>query len=186
MNSIGDNLIVKYEVGHNRNVKIGDVTIEISRECNIDLKEGNDQKCVIIGIPKNEIWLKQGDVVFTHYLGSDKSNMFEYKGEKYWRIPRRNVFFRINEGGDIETNEDVFLCEQIVSEAPKTESGIFLTPFEEQEETMKLIVLHTPKNNKAIKVGDKIISDDAYNYVLNYDGVKMVKIEYNYIAGFYG
>jgi co-chaperonin GroES (HSP10) len=186
MNSIGDNLIVRYDVGHNRNVKIGDVTIEISRECNNDLKEGNDQRCVIVGVSKDEKWLKQGDEVFTHYLGSDKSNMFEYEGEKYWRIPRKNVFFKIKKDGSFEMNDGVYICSEFKKEAPKTESGIFLTPYTEKVEPMTLIVLHEPKDNKGIKVGDKIMSDDAYNYTFNYDGERFVKIDYHFIAGVYG
>jgi hypothetical protein len=185
MKSIGDNIIVKYEIGHNRNIKIGDVTIEISRECNIDLKEGNDQKGVVVGVSDGEQWLKEGDVVFTHYLSSDKGNMFEHDGEKYWRVPKRNVFFKVNQDGTLETNDGVYLCEQLVVEQPKTASGIYLTPFDVKEDTLRLKVTHKPRDAKGIDVGDVIMSSDAYQYVLKYNGLEVVKIDYNFISGIY-
>lgn len=183
MKSIGDNIIVKYDVGHNRNVKIGDVVIEISRECNTDLKEGNDQQCVVVAVSEGEQWLKEGDVLFTHYLSSDKGNMFEHEGEKYWRIPKRNVFFRINADDSLETNDGVYLCTQVMVEQPKTESGIFLTPYTHKEEEMKLVITHKPHNAKGIDVGDLIMSSDNYQYKLKYNGLEMIKIDENFITG---
>lgn len=186
MKSIGDNIIVQFDIGHNRNVTIGDVNIEISRECNIDLKEGNDQICTVVAVPDDEKWLNIGDLLYVHYLSSDKINLFEHEGEKYWRIPKRNVFFRINKDESIENNEGVYLCEQMVIEQPKTESGIYLTPFDVKEDTMRLKVLHTPKKENGIAVGDVIMSSDAYQYVLKYNGLEMVKIDYNFITGICG
>lgn len=186
MNSLGEYLIVKYEMGHMRNVSLGGIVIEISRECNTDLKDGNPQKCVIIAVSKDEKWLKPGDVVWTHYLGSDPCNSFKDGEESYHKIVRSNVFFKINDDESLEMNDNVYLAQQIIEEAEKTSSGIYISSTGDKPKALVLDITHKPSNTDEIQVGDRIFTQDDFQYIINYNNKKMVKIEYNFIAGIYG
>jgi hypothetical protein len=94
-------------------------------------------------------------------------------GVKY--IPFNTIFFKINGKDDFEMADDTFLAKQIIIEAPKTESGIFLSSIEDKKEPLKLIITHTPRNSK-IKVGSTIITEDNYQYEIDVYQEKYVKI----------
>jgi hypothetical protein len=79
----------------------------------------------------------------------------------------------------------VYICEEIVVEAPKSPSGILLTPFDTERQTMKLRALHVPKFSRGIFVGDKLISQDDYQYPFNYDKKKYIQINYDHILATY-
>lgn len=185
MNSLKDYLIVKYDMDHMRNVSLGGVIIEISRECNVDLKDGNPQKCVVIATSENEKWIKPGDVVWTHYLGSDDTNKFKDGDENYHKITRNNVFFKINDDETLEMNDNVYLAKQVIDEDNKTESGIYLTSTSDKPKALILDITHTPKNRSEISIGDRVFTQDDFQYIINYNGEKLVKIDFAFIAGIY-
>lgn len=178
-------VILKYDKGHMRKAKLGSIEIEIQREVNNDLKAGHDQRAVVVGVSDDCKWLTQGDVVWTHYLGSDKGNSFEYQGEIYHRIREAHIFFKIKEDGSFEMNNSVYLGKEVIVEAPKTESGIFLTPYEEEKELLKIKVTNVPANQDLIKVGNTIMSSDASQYLINYEGETYIKIDEVYVVGVY-
>lgn len=185
MKTNGDMFIIKYDIGSIRKVDIGGVEIEIAAECNTDVRGNQDQIGVIHAVPNGHNFFKKGDTVVTHYLSSHESNSFEHEGVIYHRVPLRSIFFKINEDGTFEMKDNVYLCDEIVIEAPKSPSGIFLTPYEDKREPLRLKVLKAPKTSREIKEGDKIISQDDYQYTLTYNKRKYVKIDYEHILATY-
>jgi co-chaperonin GroES (HSP10) len=79
----------------------------------------------------------------------------------------------------------VYVCEEIVVEAPKSSSGILLTPFDDKREPMRLRALYVPKFSRGIAVGDKLISQDDYQYTFTYDKKKYIQINYDHILATY-
>lgn len=178
-------IVVEYDYGHMRYHDLGGIEIEISREINNDLKEGNDQRAKVIYVHDENGWLKPGDIVWTHYLASDKMYELNVDERKLHRIKEGHIFFRINEDGSLDMSDDVYLGTQIITEAPKTESGIYLTPFAEKKEPLRVNITNVPKNRDEISVGENIITQDDYQYVINYQGQSLVKVDYNHIIAAY-
>lgn len=176
-------VILKYDKGHMRKAKLGSIEIEIQREVNNDLKAGHDQRAVVVGVSDYSTWLTQGDVVWTHYLGSDKGNSFEHEGVVYHRIRESQIFFKIKEDGSFEMADGVYLGKEVIVEAPKTESGIFLTPYDDQKEMLKIKVTNAPDNQDLIKAGNTVMSSDASQYLITYEGETFIKIDEVYIVG---
>jgi len=83
-------------------------------------------------------------------------------------------------------NDNVYLAEQIIEEAEKSASGIYLSSTGDKPKALVLDITHKPSNTDEIKVGDRIFTQDDFQYIINYNNKKMVKIEYNFIAGIYG
>ena len=79
--------------------------------------------------------------------------------------------------------DGVYLGKEVVVEAPKTESGIFLTPFDDQKEMLKVKVTDAPANQDLIKVGSTIMSADANQYLISYEGETYIKIDEVYVVG---
>lgn len=185
MKAVNGYVILKYDKDHMKKAKLGKIEIEIARELNNDLKEGYDQRATVVGVSENCKWLTQGDLVWTHYLGSDKGNSFQYDGDLYHRIRESQIFFKINSDGSLEMARGVYLGKEVVSEAPKTDSGIYLTPFDEKKEVLKIKVTNVPSNQDFIKPGDTIMSSDANQYLINYEGDTIIKIDDVHIVGVY-
>jgi hypothetical protein len=185
MRTHGDMFIIKYDIGSIRKVDVGGVEIEIAAECNMDVRGNQDQIGIIHAAPEGHTFFKKGDKVFTHYLASHESNSFEYEGEVYHRVPLRSIFFRVNEDETFDMKDKVYLCDEIVVEAPKSPSGILLTPFDDKRQELRLKVLNAPKSSRDIFEGDKIISKDDYQYTLTYNKRKYVKIDYEFILATY-
>lgn len=185
MKTYGDKFIIKYNKGSVRNVDLGGVTIEIAAECNLDVRGNSEYIGVIECAPEGHNYFKKGDRVCTHYLSSANDKAFEHEGVEYHRVPLNAIFFRINEDETFDMNKNVYLAEQVVLEAPKTESGIYLTPFSEKKEPLRLKILCSPENNNGIKEGDTVISQDDYQYTLKYNNREYVKIDYDHILASY-
>lgn len=185
MKTYGDQFIIKYDIGSIRKVEVGGVVIEIAAECNMDIRGNSDQIGVIECVPEGHDFFKKGDTVLTHYLASGSDRSFEYEGLVYHRVPLNMIFLRINEDNSFELNDKVYVCDEIVVEAPKSPSGILLTPYDDKREPMRLRVLNVPKFNRGILVGDKIISQDDYQYTFNYDKKRYIQINYDHILAKY-
>jgi co-chaperonin GroES (HSP10) len=185
MKTYGDQFIIKYNLGSVRNVEVGGVVIEIAAECNTDVRGNSDYIGIIECAPEGHELFKAGDKVCTHYLASHKDKGFEHEGVVYHRVPLSSIFFRINEDESFDMNDKVYLCSFVVNEAPKSPSGIILDPYGDKREPMRLKVLEVPKNSREINVGDKVISQDDYQYTLKYNGVEYVQINYDHIIASY-
>jgi len=186
---INDWIGVEFDETHNQTVKIGD--IEIARpdvwvyqefddktmyENNKDLKATNPQIAKVVS-PNPKYGLQKGDLVFVHYLQYSTELIID--GIKY--IPFNTIFFKINGKDDFEMADDTYLAKQILIEAPKTSSGIFLSSLETKKEPLRLTVTHAPRNAK-IGVGETIITEDDYQYEIEIYGEKYVKITPEWIA----
>jgi co-chaperonin GroES (HSP10) len=185
MKTYGDQFIIKYNKGSVRNVDLGPVVIEIAAECNVDIRGNSEYIGIIECVPNGHNFFKPGDKVCTHYLCSQDDKAFDFEGVIYHRVPLNLIFFRINEDDSFDLNDKIYLCDLIVIDAPKTESGIYLTPFDVKKEPLRLKVLHTPVKDRGIKVGDQIISQDDYQYTLKYNSREYVQINYEHILATY-
>ncbi len=180
---INDWVGVEFDEKHNKSMMIGN--IEIARpdtwvyqefddktmyENNKDLKATSPQIAKIIK-PNKKHGLQKDDLVFVHYLQYNTSLIID--GIKY--IPFNTIFFKINGKDDFEMADDTFLARQIVIEAPKTASGIYLSSTNDKREPLKLIITHAPRNSK-IKVGSTIVTEDNYHYEIDVYQEKYVKI----------
>ena len=179
-------IIVQYDYGHLRKKNVSGLEIEIAREVNMNLREGNDQKAKVISSQIGDSWIKEGDIVWTHYLASDKGSQFEYDGKKLNRIRESQIFFKLDEDGNIkELAKGVYLCKVVVTEADKTESGIYLTPFTEKKEPLKLDVVYASENEYGISVGDRIMVKDDNHYTIDFNGEELVKMDDAFILAKY-
>jgi hypothetical protein len=145
-------------------------------ENNKDLKATNPQIAKVVS-PNPKYGLQKGDLVFVHYLQYSTELIID--GIKY--IPFNTIFFKINGKDDFEMADDTYLAKQILIEAPKTSSGIFLSSLETKKEPLRLTVTHAPRNAK-IGVGNTIITEDDYQYEIEIYGEKYVKITPEWIA----
>lgn len=182
-NPINEWVGVEFDEKHNRTINING--IEIARpdtwvyqefddktmyENNKDLKATNPQIATVVN-PNSKYGLKEGDLVFVHYLQYSTELIID--NVKY--IPFNTIFFKINGKDDFEMADNTFLAKPIMIEAPKTESGIFLSSVEDKKEPLKLIITHVPRNSK-LKVGNTIITEDDYQYEIDVYQEKYVKI----------
>lgn len=178
-------LIVQYDNGHMRDYDLGGVKIEISREVNMNQRDGMDQKATVVAVSDECKWLKPGDVIWTHYLASGSGSEFTHDGVKLNRIKESTVFFKIEKDGTIKMAKNVYLCKQVVSEGEKTASGIYVTPFSEKKEPLKLEVVSAPENYYDINPGDVVISKDDNQYLITYNKEEYVKIDFDFILAKY-
>lgn len=186
---INDWIGVAFDETHNKTTNIGG--IEIARPDtwvyqefddktmyldNKDLKATNPQIASIVN-PNSRYGLVVGDLVFVHYLQYGTSLVID--GVKY--IPFKTIFFKINGEDDFEMADNTYLANEILVEAPKTSSGIFLSSIETKKEPLRLIVTNAPRNS-SIKVGSTIVTEDDYQYSINVYGKEYVKITPEWIA----
>lgn len=186
---LNDWIGVKFDENHNKTINIGGIEIirpemwvhqefddRTMYEDNKDLKATNPQLATIVN-PNAKYGLQVDDLVFVHYLQYGSSLIID--GIKY--IPFKTIFFKINGKDDFEMADDTYLAKQIIVEAPRTESGIFLTPTEDKKEPSKLTITHVPRNS-TLKAGDTIVTEDDYQYTINVYGETYVKITPEWIV----
>lgn len=126
---------------------------------------------------------KKGERLFFHYMAKEAEELIEIDGDWYSLVFPYHVFFKI-EGEQIIMADDMYLGEQVYTDAVKTDSGIYLTSQDKKKETLKIKILHVPKNRKLkeVNVGDIVCTDDDHQYYLNYDGRDYIKLHHNEIA----
>lgn len=177
---------VEFDKEHNNSYKIGDVTIvrpemwEFENSShnesgtmfqkNTNLKETNPQIAVVT-TDCEELSLKIGDVVFTHYLAINNAQQIEDLSV----ISTKSVFFQIK-GDEFIMMEDIYLGQQVYTDLVKTESGIYLTSDEQKKETLKIKLTHVPKNSMYFSVGDTVLTVDDNQYEIDVYGGKHIKL----------
>ena len=137
---------------------------------------------------------KKGDKLFFHYMAREADEEYEINGESYFMVYPYHVFFKID-GDEIIMADDMYLGEQVYTDAVKTDSGIYLTSDEKKKETLKIRILHVPKNRSTVKlpkgfkeedykinVGDIVCTEDDSQYYLSYQDRDYVKLHHNEIA----
>lgn len=188
MKTYGDKFIVKYNKGSIRNYDLGGIVIEISAECDTDIRGNSEQFGTVVCVPVGHEFLKPGDSIITHYLSSNDGNAFDNDGETLYRVTEREIFAKIHQDDTLEPLKDIYFCEQVKTEAI-TSSGIYLTTDVDIKEPMKLKVTHVPSSlddkwiDDKINVGDLIMSQDDFQYTFNYNKKTYIKIEQKFISG---
>jgi hypothetical protein len=191
MKTHGENFIIQYDKGSIRNYDLGSgIVIEISAECNVDIRGNSDQVGIIVSAPSDEKFFNDGDKVLTHYLASADSNCFHYGGKDYYRVTKAQMFAKIHEDETLEPAEDIYFCDDVVVDST-TESGILTTFDGKKNELLKLVITHIPSSiskvwaDDKLNVGDVIMPFDNYNYKFTYNKKEYVKIEHKFISGVY-
>jgi co-chaperonin GroES (HSP10) len=188
-NPINDWIGIEFDETHNRTINVGGIQIarpetwvyqefddKTMYENNKDLKATNPQIATILN-PNMKYGLQKSDLVFIHYLQYSSDLVID--GVKY--IPFNTIFFKINGKDDFEMADGILLAKRILVEAPKTNSGIFLSSVETKKEPLKLIITHIPRDSK-LKIGDVIVTEDDYQYEINIYDSEYVKITPDWIA----
>lgn len=189
MITYGDNFFVKYDVGSIRNHDLGSgIVIEISAECNTDIRGNSDQIAIIECVPESHNFFKKGDKILTHYLSSSPSNALDINGEIFHRITLKEIFARINDDDTFELAEDNYFCEEIPKKM-QLDSGLIISFDPNKKESLKLRITHTPSSihktwaDQKINIGDIIAPQDDYNYRFTYNKKEYIKIEHKFILG---
>lgn len=194
MRMLNKNLLVEFDETHNRVInglyrptewvfedtdsREGATT---KYDVNRNKKETNPQIATVI-VTNPDSTLKAGDKIFTHYLDYDTCSKLDYEGKEYSVIRYTNVFFKIKGEGDYEMMPDTYLGEQVFSEGLKTESGIYLTPYDKIKETLRVKLTHVPEDSD-FKVGETVVTTDDFQYEIEIDGRKLIKLTKQWIFG---
>jgi len=129
----------------------------------------------------------KGEVVFLHYMAKEWEDKVEFAGEEFSLVGAQHVLFKI-EGDKFIMNDGVFLGTWELEDAPKTESGIFLTSSDEKiKNDLAIVITHVPdkcaREYRHVKVGDTVLPMDKNNYVIQYEGKEYVVLKDREIIG---
>ena len=114
---------------------------------------------------------------FVHYGAFEVATFIDE--EHHALMPAKMILFGID---PIRCMPGTYLGEEVFGELPMTESGIYLTPQLEEKEGVLVRVTHVPEDSK-VNVGDIIVTVDQFQYELNYEGKKYLKVEDAEIVG---
>lgn len=96
-------------------------------------------------------------------------------------IPETTIFFLVN---PIECMPGTYLGDEVFTSGPKTESGIWLTPIAETKDGVKIKITYLPENpHPLIKIGTTVITVDSFQYDLEFEGKKYIKLKESEIIG---
>lgn len=175
--------------------KASDSEEEITKRAeSLDRKLVNEQ-VAIVKVGNEKYPYKKGDRVFLHYMAKESEKVVEIDGEEYSAVDGDFVFFVINSDETFTMADNVYLGEQLYSDAPRTPSGIFTTPFDKVKEVLKIRITHAPQRifnrhwdaslpkdrpfryrEPENKIGDIVATCDDFQYVLLYDGKEYIKL----------
>lgn len=187
-------LIVDFDKSHNKVFDVGGTELIRPDEwlhkeddgnqtwmTNFNMKDVHPQVATIILDTPSAPW-KKGDKVFLHYMAKETEEIIELDEKKYSAVDPMWVFFKII-GDEFLLADDTYLGEQVYTEAPRTESGIYLTPYDHKKEVLKIRITHLPTNRKykEIAIGDVVCTADDYQYVFNYKGKDYIKLTHEEI-----
>lgn len=111
----------------------------------------------------------EGKEAFVYYLAYECAKWID---DKRAVIPESMIFFITD---PIEMMPDTYLGQEVFINGEKTESGIYITPFVEKKEGVRIKLTHVPKNSIA-SVGDIVITIDDKQYSLIYGGQTHIKL----------
>ena len=124
-----------------------------------------------------------GKRAFVHYGAFEIAKWVSADRVKDGRavIPEKMILFFID---PIACVPGTYLGEEVFGDLPKTASGIYLTAQLEEKEGVKVRITHVPFDaHQMIKVGTTVITVDAFQYDLTYDGKKYIKVDKSEIIG---
>lgn len=119
-----------------------------------------------------------GKTAFVHYGAFE---VCKWLDDDYALIPEKMILFLVD---PIQCMPGTYLGDEVFGELPKTTSGIYLTPELEEKVGVKVKITHLPENHhELITIGAIVITIDAYQYELNYEGKKYIKLSESEIVG---
>lgn len=129
-------------------------------------------------ILKENTLIPDGGQYFVHYGAME---VCRWVDDDHALIPAKLFFFGLD---PIKCLPGIYLGEEVFGDLPKTASGIYLTPQMEDKVGIKVKIIHTPENaHPLVQVGSTVITVDAFQYDLNYNGKKYIKLEEGEIIG---
>lgn len=206
-------LFVKFDERHNKVFEVGGIELirpdmwvhtehggeETRWMTNFNMREVHPQ-IGVVAFDEPISGYKKGDKLFFHYMAKEAGEAYEIEGDEYYIVWSYHVFFKILDDSIIMA-DDMYLGEQVYTDAIKTESGIYLTSDEKKKEILKIRILHVPNNRTKksylmlpngyreedykINVGDIVCTEDDHQYYLNFDGRDYIKLHHNEIAAKY-
>jgi len=152
-------------------------------ETNVNHLEVNPQFARVV-VANPNLPYEVGDILFLHYLAYETfEELFELQGEdKVCFIEESYVLFKIKDGQFI-LPKGVYLAEEVLEDAPKTASGIFLTPFTHTKDDLVIRIKHCPVEAPIYAEGDLVISLDVHNYPIEVYDQKYFVIKEDEIVG---
>ena len=190
MQLLNNNVIVKFDESHNKTFNIGAIDLvrpdtwvfdelntgETQYQKQYDLRQTMPQIATIKVSNKRCDELKEGDMVFTHYLAFDTSEVIKIGEEDYRTVGLGSILFKILSNGEIKPMDDNYLGEEVFEEEEVTASGIILSAFGSRKKRSMIKITHIPENSPYVKVGDVVYTIDDNQYTLDFLGKKYIKL----------
>jgi len=142
----------------------------------------NPQICRVLAPNSRYNQLKAGDSLFVHYGAIEASESLKMDYIDCHFIDAGMVFFRIGEDGVIYPQPNIYIGEVVEVEAARTESGIYLTAQATIKQERRIRILFVPEDND-YEPGDVVVTVDDYQYELDFNGKKYIKLDERYIVG---
>lgn len=145
-----------------------------------DRKMMNPQVVLIVSENPKYPQLKKGQKAFVHY-GAWETGLPHTDTQSF--INADMVFFLIDECDRFTAVLSTYLGERVYSDAPRSESGLYLTPWAEKKEPNRIRITHSPTEHHFVQPGDIALTvDDAQNEV-EYNGKKIIVLKEMYVVG---
>lgn len=142
----------------------------------------NPQICRVLAPNSRYKQFKQGDSLFVHYGAYEASESLKIDDKDCSFIEVNMVFFRIGENNEIYPEPNIYIGEVVEEEAKRTESGIYLTPHATVKQEKRVRILYVPEKPD-YQPNDIVVTVDDYQYELDFNGRKYVKLDERYIVG---
>lgn len=194
MKCVNNTLFVQFSETHNKEFKVGDVTlvrpdfwtaVEGDEETHTKVEHNVNKllthpqvATVVADNPKYKV--KKGDKVFLHYMAKEWEEKVILDGQEVSKTEGNFIIF-VYRNDQFEMVDNTYLGKKVFSEAPKTATGIYLTSDAHKLEPTKVKITHIPEKTEdgyeGIVPGTTVISIDANQYVINIDGEEYIKLD---------
>jgi co-chaperonin GroES (HSP10) len=188
---VGTNILVEFTEDRTMKNLGNGVHIHIPERSYYDTVEGSDytsritdrkfinpQLAIVKAENENYPHLKIGDMIFLHY-GAYEGRYPCKEGGSF--VNAQMIFFKLENNKFIPA-EGIFIAKQLFKEAPRTMSGILLTPDVSEKQKCQVEIIAVPENENVISVGDVVYTIDDHQYVFEYNGDKYVKLSAEYVV----
>lgn len=172
---------IKLERAESWKYREGDEDSYAKVKTNENHLETNPQIAKVI-MTNDKYKYKKNDIVFLHYLAFETFEDFiEIDGEDVYLIDDNFILFTITDEG-YELPRDAYLGESVIEEAPKTASGIYLTPDEHTKDDLLIRIKYT-SSATSHNIGTIVVTIDKSNYPIEVKGEKLFYLKAHEIVG---
>lgn len=199
MISVGNKVVVQFDLNHNKVFNIGggidliksDIwqyesgVSDDKMEAKVNKSLTNPQIATVIASSRN-YKVAKGEQVFLHFMAWEwaQDESFILDGKECHVIDGKYIMFKFNDNGVILA-DDTFLG-TVIKDSNMTLSGIIIS-IEEKRRAATIVITHIPDKTKErfveIKVGNTVKTIDDHQYVFNFKGKEYVKLESEEIMG---